>query len=68
MGASKQFPAKYENAKTTPLKVIIADITGEGANAMDIQLDSKAGAPSKLSPMGHFTSEQLDAAAAGVEN
>ena len=25
MGASKQFPAKYENAKSTPLKVIIAD-------------------------------------------
>jgi hypothetical protein len=68
MGASKQFPSKYENAKSTPLKVIIADITGEGANAMDIQLDSKAGAPSKLSPTGHFTPEQLDAAAAGVEN
>jgi hypothetical protein len=68
MGASKQFPAKYENAKTTPLKVIIADITGEGANAMDIQLDSKAGAASKLTPMGHFTPEQLDAASAGVEN
>ena len=68
MGASKQFPAKYESAKSTPLKVIIADITGDGANAMDIQLDSKAGAPSKLSPTGHFTPEQLDAASAGIEN
>jgi hypothetical protein len=67
MGATKQFPAKYENAKTTPLKVIIADITGEGANAMDIQLDSKAGAPSKSSTMGHFTAEQLEAASAGVD-
>ncbi len=66
MGASKPFPAKYENAKTTPLKVIIADITGEGANAMDIQLDSKAGAPSKNSPTGHFSPEQMDAASAGV--
>lgn len=68
MGASKPFPAKYESAKSTPLKVIIADITGEGANAMDIQLDSKAGAASKNSTMGHFSPEQLDAAAAGVEN
>lgn len=68
MGASKPFPAKYESAKSTPLKIIIADITGDGANAMDIQLDSKAGAASKNSTMGHFTSEQLDAAAAGVEN
>lgn len=68
MGSSKQFPAKYENAKTTPLKVIIADITGEGANAMDIQLDSKAGAPSKNSPTGHFTVEQMEAASAGVTN
>lgn len=68
MGASKQFPAKYESAKSTPLKVIIADITGEGANAMDIQLDSKAGPASENSTMGHFSPEQLDAAAAGVEN
>ena len=67
MGASKQFPAKYENAKSTPLKVIIADITGEGANAMDIQLDSKAGAPSKNSTFGHFTQEDLDAAGLGVQ-
>ena len=66
MGASKQFPAKYESAKSTPLKVIIADITGEGANAMDIQLDSKAGAPSQNSTMGHFTPEQLEAASAGI--
>ena len=65
MGASKQFPAKYENAKSTPLKVIIADITGEGANAMDIQLDSKAGAPSKNSTYGHFTPEQMEAAGLG---
>lgn len=68
MGASKPFPSKYENASTTPLKVIIADITGEGANAMDIQLDSKAGPASKNSTFGHFTPEQLDTAAAAVEN
>ena len=68
MGASKQFPAKYESAKSTPLKVIIADITGEGANAMDIQLDSSAGPASQDSTMGHFTPEQLETAAAGVEN
>lgn len=68
MGATKQFPAKYENAKTTPLKVIIADITGEGANAMDIQLDSKAGPASKNSPTGHFSPEQMEAASAGVPN
>ena len=68
MGASKPFPAKYESAKSTPLKVIIADITGEGANAMTIQLDSKAGPASKDSTFGHFTPEQLDTAAAAVEN
>ena len=68
MGASKPFPAKYESAKTTPLKIIIADITGEGANAMDIQLDSKAGAASNDSTFGPFTPEQLDTAAAAVEN
>jgi hypothetical protein len=34
---------------------------------MDIQLDSKAGAPSKSSTMGHFTAEQLEAASAGVD-
>ena len=67
MGAKKPFPAKYENASSTPLKVIIADITGEGANAMDIQLDSKAGAPSKNSTFGHFTQEDLDAAGLGVQ-
>jgi hypothetical protein len=68
MGATKQFPMKYESAKSTPLKVIIADITGDGANAMDIQLDSKAGASSKFSPTGHFSPEQMEAASAGVEN
>lgn len=61
MGASKSFPAKYESASSTPLKVIIADITGEGANAMSIQLDSKAGRASTNSTSGHLSEEQMKA-------
>ncbi|MEZ6129885.1 MAG: hypothetical protein R3C59_14475 [Planctomycetaceae bacterium] len=60
VGASKPFPSMYESKKSTPLKVLIADITGDGANAMDIQLDSKAGKASSNPTTGHLTMEQFN--------
>lgn len=66
-GTGKKFPSIYEDENSTPLKVIIADIQGVGANAMDIQLDSKAGGgKTGDSTMGHFDSETMDAARAGA--
>jgi hypothetical protein len=61
VGGSKPFPAIYESKKSSPLKVLIADITGDGANAMDIQLDAKAGKASTNSTTGHLTMEQFNA-------
>lgn len=67
-GTGKEFPAVYESEKSTPLKVIIADVQGAGANNMDIQLDSKAGKGDSKNPtMGHFSAEQMDAAKAGTD-
>lgn len=66
-GTGKKFPTIYESENSTPLKVVIADIQGEGANAMDIQLDSKAGrGKAGDSTMGHFDSETMEAAKAGA--
>ena len=58
-GASKPFPALYESNTRSPLKVVISDITGEGANSLNIELDSSAGAPSDNPTTGHLTEEQF---------
>lgn len=65
MGASKPFPSKYERKESTPLKVMVSDITGEGANSMTIQLDSKAGNATTNTTTGHFTPEEMERFKAG---
>lgn len=67
-GVSDPFPAIYEDAKKTPLKVIVSDITGDGANGMTIQLDSKAGGgDGGNSTTGHFDFQTMQAMEAGAQ-
>jgi len=65
-GTSAPIPAIYEDEKNTPLTVIISDITGDDANTLTIDLDSKAGKPSPNSTMRGFTAKDFEAAKGGI--
>ena len=62
-GSNKKLPGIYENESTTTLKVLIAEVGGENANQLTIDLNSKAGRPSPNSTTGHLTAEEIRAGA-----